>query len=172
MAGSFRMVDNRRALEAIRVEDPEQAKRRAGLPISEIDPDAKPFKASTVPEITYSLDRWRLAWGEFLGHHAAHKVSKGWLDMFKPVLSGAVGEEPTLLTYESRTVARFRRDGLLNLKLLGQEQPAMVAKYTKMKWVEVFDKEAFEAEEPLLYAAYRARRLTLVSGAVQLDALK
>ena len=121
-----------------------------------LDPDPEENKP-----VEYNIKPLKMHFGEFLRHHATAADSKSWLDQFKHLLPGVVGNASQLMMGDE-PVATFRRDAQLSKSRLEKEQPHIIAKYTRMKWVEVFDKDAFQKEEPALYEAYRGRSFRLV----------
>jgi len=58
-------------------------------------------------------------------------------------------------------VATFRRDTKLAVRRLEQEQPQIIAMYTKWRWMEFFDEDTFRQEMPDVHAAYRGRSFRL-----------
>lgn len=168
MTQGFNVVDNRRlpvaqTLDQLPVRNGAAALQMANAPVETVASDAVPYEVPRgVTEKIYDMGRLKLLWGEYLRWHAMHLEAKKWMDTFKDLLDVETGNA-TLLRLESKPVATYRRNGQLGLKRLAAEQPQIVEKYTKMKWVEEFDKEAFASEEPTLYGQYRARRLVLVS---------
>ena len=124
------------------------------MPALEPDPEEK-------KPVEYNIKPLKMHFGEFLRHHATAADSGDWLKQFKHLLPGVVGDASQLMMGDE-PVATFRRDAQLSVSRLEREQPGIIAKYTKMKWVEEFDKEAFRREEPALYEAYRGRSFRLV----------
>lgn len=170
MTQGFNVVDNRRLpqqWQQLPVRDAVAASVVAQRPIGDIDPDAPAYVPDVVdkkPETRFDLNLSPLKpwWGEFLDHHAAAKKASTWVKTFKTLLPGVVGDA-TLLLVGDVPVARFRRDAQLNRKQLAAEQPEIYAKYTRIKAATVFDEEAFRAEMPDMHAAYRGRKLNLVT---------
>lgn len=169
LAQGFRMSDNRRAAIAqattvsqLPVRDSLVAGAVASMDVAQIDPEASAYVPAKKPEQRYDLEALKLIWGEFMLQHAAKKEADGWLKTFKTLLPPVVGDA-TLLVVGDREVARYRRDGKLNMKQLAAEQPHIVAKYTRIMATEQFDEDAFKADEPAMHAAYRGRSLRLVT---------
>lgn len=126
--------------------------------------------ADSKPAVTkFSLDQVKMQWSEFLMRRKRHAEDKQWLDEFKALLK-KVSDNADQYLLNNRTVARLT-PGQLNLSDLSKEQPDVVKKYTRIIAEEKFDEETFRKDEPELYEQYRARRLTLVSGAPDIDGL-
>lgn len=163
----FNVVDNRRLpqqWQQLPIRDQIVATTVAEMPISTVDPDAPAYVPDKKPEVSFDLNLSPLKpwWGEFLRWHANAKEATTWVKTFKTLLPGVVGDA-TLLQVGDVAVARYRRDAQLNRKQLAAEQPAIYAKYTRVKAAMVFDEEAFKAEMPDMHAAYRGRKLNLVT---------
>lgn len=127
-------------------------------------------KGDSKPAVTkFSLDQVKMQWGEFLMRRKRHAEDKQWLDEFKALLK-KVSDNADQYLLNNRTVARLT-PGQLNLSDLSKEQPDVVKRYTRIIAEEKFDEETFRKDEPELYEQYRARRLTLVSGAPDIDGL-
>ena len=126
--------------------------------------------SGTLPEVAFDISGLQLYWGEFLNHHGVNAETGKWMKTFKPLL-GKLAGDATLLRVGNVPVATFRNDMQLNMKRLAAEQPHIIAKYTKLKAVEVFDKDEFLEKEPLMHRAYRGRSLRLVKGGVDLSGL-
>lgn len=150
------------AVEGLDVKDPLVAQWLAARPIATIDPEVEVFEPEVEPEKQYNLKPFALQFGEFVRHRSTAKDSKSWLDQFKALLP-AVVKDATLMVMDDVPVATFRHVAPLNFTKLSKEQPQIVAKYTKWKWEAVFDRAAFEAEEPAMYTAYRGRQFRLVN---------
>jgi hypothetical protein len=157
-----RVSKARNAFSALPVADADAAAELSARPVESFDGSLDVYEPQP-KERSYDLGTaLRHHFGEFLRYHAVKKESTDWTKQFKLLLPPVVGKS-TLLTMGERPVATFRNTGPLNMALLNNEQPDVITKYTRRKWVEVFDKEAFAAELPHLYEAYRGRRFVLVS---------
>lgn len=164
----YMYTDRRRikAVTALDVPDPLLAQDLASRPLATVDPTVPALSAPEpgVPaDIEYNMRPLKMHFGEFLRHHATAKDSEDWKKQFKKLLPGVVNDA-SLMVMGDEPVATFRRDARLSKSRLDKEQPQIVAKYTKMKWVEVFDEEAFKQEMPDVHAAYRGRSFRLVRG--------
>lgn len=160
------LITDRRRVESmpeLDVKDPGLAKELAEMPLSKVDSSIDPYEPSSeIKEIPFDLKSkgLELHFGEFLRHHSFAADSTGWLDQFKKLAPGVVGDS-NLLLLGGEPVATFRRDAQLSMSRLAKEQPQIIAEFTTRKWVEVFDKEAFRAKMPDVYAAYRGRSFRL-----------
>lgn len=158
------MISDRRRIRSIPeldVPDPDLAATLADMPLDKVDSTLEPYVPDPeVPDKVYDMNRLRLHVGEFLKHHSLAADSEGFKKQFKSLLPGVVGDS-TLLVMGDLPIATFRRDTKLATKRLEQEQPHIITKYTKMRWVPVFDEEAFKAEMPDVHAAYRGRSFRL-----------
>jgi hypothetical protein len=145
------------------VADQDAAAQLADRPV-EPGSDVEVYEPQTVvPERTYDLGvALKFHFGEFLRYHSQKKEATEWTTQFKKLLPPVVGKS-SLLVVGDRPVATFRNNGALSMSLLAREQPEIIKKYTRLKWTEVFDKDAFAAEMPHIYEAYRARRFVLVT---------
>ena len=110
----------------------------------------------------YDIGHLKLHFGEFLRHHSMAKDSTGFLDQFKKLVPGVVGDAG-LLVMGNLPVVSFRNDGALVMSRLEKEQPQIVEEFTEMKLVPVFDKEKFQQKMPDVYEAYRARSFRLIN---------
>lgn len=169
LAQGFRMSDRRRAaveqatsVAALPVRDTQVAGAVAAMDSGQIDSDAAAYVPAKKPEVSYDLRPLREVWGEFMLQHAQAREAGHWLKAFKTLVPPVVGEA-TLLQMGDRPVARYRRDGKLNLTLLAQEQPQVVAQFTRIMAEEKFDEAAFKEKMPAMHAAYRGRSLRLVT---------
>lgn len=154
---------NVRTVPELDVKDPGLAAELASMPLSKVDSTVKPL----IPEpdekfIPYDLKPkgLELHFGEFLKHHSLAADSEGWKDQFKKLLP-AVVNDADLLLLGGEPIATFKRDARLSLSQLAREQPQIVAQFTRWKWKEVFDEDAFKEEMPDVHAAYRGRSLRL-----------
>ena len=145
------------------VADPDTAGQLADKPV-EPGSNVEVYEPQElVPEKTYDLGvALKFHFGEFLRYHAQKKEATEWTSQFKKLLPPVVGKS-SLLVVGDRPVATFRNNGALSMSLLAKEQPEIIKKYTKSKWMDVFDQEAFAADLPHVYEAYRARRFVLVT---------
>lgn len=159
------MYTDRRSMKTVPdldVKDRDLATDLAGRPLVEIDskvPALEPVEEKK--DVEYNIKPLKMHFGEFLRHHATAKDSDSWKEQFKHLLPGVIGGA-SLLLMGDEPVATFRRDARLSLSRLGKEQPHIVAEYTKWKYVQVFDEEAFKLEMPDVHAAYRGRSFRLV----------
>lgn len=162
---SFTTNDRRKVstLDAMPVADEVVANYLASRPVEETDSKVEVYQPEPVEEVKYNLAPLKLHFGEYLRNHGQAKESALWMKQFKSLLPGVVNDA-SLMVMGDLPVATFRRDARLSKSRLDKEQPHIVAKYTKMKWVEVFDEEAFEADMPDVHAAYRGRSFRLVAG--------
>lgn len=154
---------NVKTIPELDVNDPQLATELAKMPLSKVDSRIEPYQPSDdVKEIPFDLKPkgLELHFGEFLRQHSTAADSTDWKDQFKHLLPGVVGDA-NLLLMGGDPVATFRRDARLSKSRLAKEQPHIIAKYTRMKWVEIFDEEAFKAEMPDVHAAYRGRSFRL-----------
>lgn len=160
----YLLTDRRRVKEipALDVKDPDLAMELAEMPASQVDAGIDRYNPPKRVPAEYDIGHLKLHFGEFLRHHSLTKDSTGFLDQFKKLVPGVVGDAG-LLVMGNLPVVSFRRDGALVMKRLEAEQPQIVAKYTEMKLVPVFDKEKFEQEMPDVFEAYRARSFRLVN---------
>lgn len=161
----YLITDRRRiaSVPELDIKDPDLAKELVSMPLSEVDSSISPYEPSKeIKEIPFDLKKkgLELHIGEFLKHHSFAADSTGWLNQFKALVPGVVGEA-NLLLLGDEPVATFRRDARLSKSRLEKEQPHIIAKYTKMKWVEIFDEDQFRAEMPDVHAAYRGRPFRL-----------
>lgn len=162
MAG-YLITDRRRvaSVPELDVKDPVLAKQLASMPLSEVDSGLDAYEPPEGKKpIEYNIKPLSLHFGEYLKYHSLSADAGGWMKQFKALLPGVVSDA-SLLVMGDIPVATFARDSRLNKKRLDAEQPHIVAKYTKMAWVEVFDEEAFKTEMPDVHAAYRGRSLRL-----------
>lgn len=163
------MISDRRYVKTVPeldVKDPDLATELVNMPLSKVDSRVQ----AIIPEpddkfVPFDLKPkgLELHFGEFLHQHSRAADSDSWTDQFKKLLPAVVGDA-NLLLMGGEPVATFRRDARLSLSKLAKEQPHIVAKFTKMKWVEVFDEEAFKAEMFDVWTAYRGRSLRLKKG--------
>ena len=145
------------------VKDPDLADRLAKMPLSQVDSRVDDYQPSDeAKELPFDLKPKGLAlhFGEYLKQHSVEADSDGWLGQFKKLLPAVVGDA-NLMLLGGEPVATFRRDARLSKSKLAREQPHIIAKYTRMKWVEVFDEEAFKNDMPDVHAAYRGRSFRL-----------
>lgn len=165
------MIRDRRGaktVSALEVENQLVAQQLATMPLGAVDSRLDPYRepepesgaAKDVP-FNLKLKGLELHFGEFLRHHSNAADSENWKDEFKRLLPGVVGDA-SVLTMGDIPVATFRRDTKLAQKRLEKEQPHIIAKYTKRKWVEYFDVDTFRVEMPDMYHAYRGRSFRLV----------
>jgi hypothetical protein len=124
------------------------------MPALEPDPEKK-------KDTEYNIKPLKMHFGEFLRHHATSADSEDWKKQFKHLLPGVVGDASVLMMGDE-PVATFRRDARLSLSRLAKEQPQIMQKYMKWKWVAVFDEEAFKQEMRDVFEAYRGRSFRLV----------
>jgi hypothetical protein len=152
-----------KAVPELDVPDRDLAHDLAQRPTAYIDPKASGLEPATGQSkpVEYNIKPLKMHFGEFLRHHATAADSTDWMKQFKHLLPGVVSDA-SLLMIGDEPVATFRHDAQLSKSRLEKEQPHIIVRYTKMKWVEVFDKEAFQKEEPALYEAYRGRSFRLV----------
>lgn len=145
------------------VQNEDLAMELAGMPLSKVDSRIQPItKEPEEKFIPFDLKPkgLELHFGEYLRQHSAEADADDWLGQFKAVLPKVVGDA-NLLLLGGEPVATFRRDARLSKSKLEKEQPQIVAKYTRWKWVEVFDEEAFKKDMPDVHAAYRGRSFRL-----------
>lgn len=117
--------------------------------------------AADTPEIRFDLEPIRLQWNEYTMWHSQQAEAKRFIDGFKELLPGVVGNANALYV-AGRQVASYRRDGKLNLSELAKEHPEIVEMYTMPVVETKFDEERFRKEMPDMHAAYRGRSLRLV----------
>lgn len=160
------LITDRRKVTSIPeldVPDPGLAKELAQMPLSEVDSRLDSYTPDdSLREVPFDLKPkgLELHFGEYLKQHSIEADSGNWLTQFKKLLPGVVGDA-NLMLLGGEPIATFRCDARLSKSRLEKEQPHLIAKYTKMKWVEVFDEEAFKAEMPDVHAAYRGRSFRL-----------
>lgn len=155
-------VDYRQHFAALPVPKPRVAAKAASASVDTFDPKADVYTPAKT-DIRFELQPLKLYWGEFVQRHAVAADMNAWIKEFKGLLPQVpkLGDA-TVLTFDGREVATYRRDAGLNFARLKAEQPEIVAKYTRRVSETKFDKEAFEKDEPLLYALYRGKQLRLV----------
>lgn len=164
MSGGYLYTDRRRvaSVPELDVRDRALAQDLAQRPVADIDPTTDALVPDPVhKDIEYNIKPLQLHFGEFLRHHATARDSTDWTKTFKSLVPGVVGDA-SLLVMGDVPVATFRRNGQFAFKKLEAEQPHIVAKYTTMQLVPVFDREKFAEEMPDMYYAYRARPFRLV----------
>lgn len=157
----YLITDRRRvaSVPELDIKDPALARELAEMPLAEVDAGLDGYQPSDeIKEIPFELKSkgLDLHFGEFLKHHSFAADSTGWLDQFKKLAPGVVGNS-NLLLLGGDPVATFRRDAQLSMSRLAKEQPQIIAEFTTWKCMEVFDKEAFKAKMPDVFAAYRGR---------------
>lgn len=165
------MISDRRNVQTVPeldVKDPDLATELANMPLSKVDSRVQAVEPPGEGEPKFiELDLkpkgLELHWGEYLNQHSREADSGGWMSQFKKLLPPVVGDS-NLLLLGGDVVATFRRDARLSVSRLAAEQPHIIAKFTKMKWKEVFDEDAFKKEMPDVHAAYRGRSLRLKKG--------
>ena len=165
MTSGYLITDRRNipSVPELDVKDPELAGQLAGMPLSKVDSSISRYEPSDeIKDVPFDLKAKGLALhvGEFLKHHSYAADSEGWKDQFKALLPGVVGDA-NLMLLGGEPIATFRRDARLALSKLKKEQPQIIAQFTRWKWVEVFDEEAFKKEMPDVHAAYRGRSFRL-----------
>lgn len=154
---------NVKSVPELDVANRELAQELAQMPLSEVDSRIEPYQPNEeIKDLPFDLKPkgLELHFGEYLRQHSVAADSTGWLDQFKKLLPGVVGDA-SLMLLGGEPVATFRRDARLSKSRLEKEQPHIVAKYTKMAWVEIFDEETFRKEMPDVHAAYRGRPFRL-----------
>lgn len=163
----YLITDRRRitSVPQLDIEDPQLAQELVEMPLSEVDTAIPTYEPDPDPEnkeIPFDLKPkgLELHFGEYLKHHSYAADSTGWLDQFKKLAPGVVGDA-NLLLLGGEPVATFKRDARLSLSRLGKEQPQIIAEFTTWKWVEVFDEAAFKEKMPDVHAAYRGRSFRL-----------
>lgn len=164
MSGGYLYTDRRRvaSVPELDVQDQALAQDLAQRPVADIDPTTDALVPDPAhKDIEFNIKSLQLHFGEFMRHHAVARDSTSWTKTFKSLVPGVVGDA-SLLVMGDVPVATFRRNGQLAEEKLKKEQPQIIAKYTTMRWVPVFDRERFAKEEPDLYRAYRARPFRLV----------
>jgi len=117
----------------------------------------------------FSLDQFTMQWQEFVLRRKRQREDKKWLDEFTPLLKKLSGNASKYLL-QGREVAKLV-PGQFNLAELETEQPDLVQEYTRFVTEQKFDEAAFKKDHPDLWEQYRVRRLTLVSGAPEIDGL-
>lgn len=117
----------------------------------------------------FSLDQITMQWQEFVLRRKRHREDKKWLDEFTPLLKKLSGNANQYLL-QGRQVAKLV-PGQFNLAELETEQPDLVKEYTRFVTEQKFDEAGFKKDHPDLWEQYRVRRLTLVSGAPEIDGL-
>lgn len=159
---SFAITDNRR-LAAMPIRDEVKAQETAARPLETLDIELATFQPPEdgTAETTFDLSPFALQHGEFLLRHSRAAQDGRWLKEFKALL-GAMTPDATLISFHGANIATFRRDAQLNMKRLEQEQPHIIAKYTRTKTVTAFDQEAFRNDLPHVYAIYRGRSYRLI----------
>ncbi|GAB3670481.1 YqaJ viral recombinase family nuclease [Saccharopolyspora tripterygii] len=80
-------------------------------------------------------------------------------DAIKNRIKGLIGDGDRIETPGGRTIATWKQVNRLNTKRLVDEQPALVAAYTREITRTELDVDALKAEHPDVYAAYRTRQL-------------
>ncbi len=161
----YLLTDRRRVKEIpkLDVKDPDLAMELAEMPASEVDDSIVPYEPPVEkPLVEFDIGHLKLHFGEFLRHHSVAKDSDGFLKQFKTLVPGVVGDAG-LLVMGNLPVVSFKRDGALVMSRLEAEQPHIIAEFTEMKLVPVFDKEKFQRKMPDVYEAYRARSFRLVN---------
>lgn len=163
MSGGYLFTDRRAVsrVDGLDIKDQILANWLVSQPVAAVDPEVEVYEpAPDVKDVEYNLKPLKMHFGEFLRHHATKKDSSSWLETFKSLLPGVVGDS-SLLVMGDEPVATFRRDARLSLSRLKKEQPHIVAKYTKIVSEAKFDEEAFRSEMPEVHAAYRGRSFRL-----------
>lgn len=158
----YNVVDNRR-LAGLRVADAEKAETASRQPLESFGIDLEPYQPTT-EDVRFDLSPFAMQWGEYLLRHSRGKDDTTWLKEFKSLLGAMT--PATVVTFRGVDVATFRRDARLNMKRLEKEQPDIVAKYTCKKVVLEFDEDAFKADMPALFHAYRGRSYRLIRNPV------
>lgn len=168
---SSTVTDNRRFTE-LPVRDETAALETSAAPLEQLGVELTPYtpREDKKPDVRFDLSPFARQHGEFLIRHARKSQDEAWLREFKKLLGG-MAPEATLIRFANADVATFRRDAQLSLSQLAKEQPDIIARYTRRKTVEVFDKEAFLAEMPEMYAAYRGRSYRLIKNPALSDGL-
>lgn len=165
MKTGYLITDRRyvKTVPELDVKDPDLAEELVGMPASEVDSGIEVYDPPVKKKpVEFDISHLRLHFGEFLKHHSVAKDSKGWTDQFKSLVPGVVGNAG-LLMVNNLPVASFRRDGALVMSRLEAEQPQIIAEFTEMVAVPVFNKEKFQAKMPDVYEFYRARSFRLVN---------
>ena len=163
MSSGYLITDRRRipTIPQLDVKDPDLAMELAEMPMSKVDSRVEPYTPEPeTAEVVYDMKQLKLHWGEFLKHHSLAADSTGFMKQFKLLLPGVVNKA-SLLVMGDTPVATFGRDTKLALKKLEEEQPQVVAKYTRMVTKPEFDEATFRKEMPDVHAAYRGRSLRL-----------
>lgn len=161
----YLLTDRRRiaSVPELDVKDPDLADTLASMPASEVDSSIEPYEPPKKdPPVEFDISHLKLHFGEFLKHHSVGRDSKGWLDQFKSLVPGVVGNAGLLLV-KNVPVASFRRDGALVMSRLEAEQPHIIAQFTEMQTVPVFNRDKFRQKMPDVFEAYRARSFRLVN---------
>lgn len=123
-----------------------------------MEPYVPPEEAKEEP--AFDMAPLKGPWNEFLKTHSMKAEAEAFMKPFKELLPACVGDATLLVMGRYRDpVATLRFTGPLNMTRLRAEQPEVIARFTRRRWVETFDKEAFLQEEPVLATAYRGRRL-------------
>lgn len=170
MSSGYLITDRRKiaSVPELDIKDRQLARELAEMPLAEVDAGITSYQPDPDPEvkeIPFDLKSkgLELHFGEYLKHHSFAADSTGWLEQFKKLAPGVVGDA-NLLLLGGDLVATFKRDARLSLSRLAKEQPQIIAEFTTRKWVEVFDEEAFKKKMPDVHAAYRGRSFRLKKG--------
>lgn len=118
----------------------------------------------------FPIDEISLLHEEFLARKARLDEDTKWIKLYHDKLDALSGGAE-VFTIRGHEVATYRRNGNLNLKRLESEQPELVHRYTRLVQELKFDKQAFEAEEPETFNAYRAKVFRLAAGARTINAI-
>jgi hypothetical protein len=105
---------------------------------------------------TFDIAEIKAYYQEFLLRKARWEEDGEWIKDFQDRLDKTSGGAERFV-YDGHEVATYKRNGNLSVKRLEAEQPEVVARYTRLVQELKFDRQAFEAEEPELYQAYRAK---------------
>lgn len=159
------VTDRRRVApgwEHLPVQNGVLAQQAARSPIESLTRDVEEYQPAKTPEPAFDMGQLELLWGEFLLWHKQRGEASAWMNTFKEALQAHI-KDASLLTLRGRAVATYRRNGNFSMSRFREEQPELVAQYTKLMTSMEFDMASFRREHAGLYEQYRARRLVLVT---------
>lgn len=109
----------------------------------------------------YDIDDLDLFYQEFLLRRDRAAEDTKWIKAFQAQLD-RIADGADHFRLRGNVVATYKRNGNLNLTRLEEEHPEVIKQYTRLVTKLDFDKDAFEAQEPELFAEYRAKVFRVV----------
>ena len=165
MAG-YRVTDHRRQEWAEKFGLPEVSKELAAEAAETTTEAFLPAKAPkedpNARVLVQPLDILRPQFGEFFVRHRQGAEVSGFMKAFKEMLP-AFAKDATHLALGGEVIASYRHDGRLSVSELKKVRPDIIAKYTRIRSVEVFDEDAFRADDPATHEMFRGRSLRLLA---------